>query len=60
MHAALAERTVELRNGLTSRRNRRRLDSDRQPALFATHPQLPVVQVTGALISRSSRANLGT
>ncbi len=53
----LAEQRIVLRNGLTVRQIRRRLDNGRQVPLITTHPQMPVQQVAGALFSRWSQEN---
>ena len=46
-----------LRNGLTVRQIRRRLANGRQVPVITTHPQMPLVQVAGAMFSRWSQEN---
>ena len=53
----LAEQPIVLRNGLTVRQIRRRLANGRQVPLITTHPQMPLVQVAGAMFSRWSQEN---
>ena len=53
----LAEQPIVLRNGLTVRQIRRRLANGRQVPVITTHPQMPLVQVTGAMFSRWSQEN---
>ena len=48
----LAEQPIVLRNGLTVRQIRRRLANGRQVPVITTHPQMPWVQVAGAMFSR--------
>ena len=54
---ALAEQPIVLRNGLTVRQIRRRLANGRQVPVITTHPQMPLVQVAGAMFSRWSQEN---
>ena len=53
----LAEQPIVLRNGLTVRQIRRRLANGRQVPVITTHPQMPLVQVAGAMFSRWSQEN---
>ena len=53
----LAEQRIVLRNGLTVRQIRRRLANGRQVPVITTHPQMPLVQVAGAMFSRWSQEN---
>ena len=53
----LAEKPIVLRNGLTVRQIRRRLANGRQVPVITTHPQMPLVQVAGAMFSRWSQEN---
>ena len=53
----LAEQPIVLRNGLTVRQIRRRLANGRQMPVITTHPQMPLVQVAGAMFSRWSQEN---
>ena len=53
----LAEQPIVLRNGLTVRQIRRRLECGRQVPLITTHPQMPLPQVAGAMFSRWSQEN---
>ena len=53
----LAEQPIVLRNGLTVRQIRRRLDNGRQVPVITTHPQMPLQQVAGAMFSRWSQEN---
>ena len=53
----LAEQPIVLRNGLTVRQIRRRLANGRQVPVVTTHPQMPLVQVAGAMFSRWSQEN---
>ena len=53
----LAEQPITLRNGLTVRQIRRRLANGRQVPVITTHPQMPLVQVAGAMFSRWSQEN---
>ena len=53
----LAEQPIVLRNGLTVRQIRRRLANGRQVPVITTHPQIPLVQVAGAMFSRWSQEN---
>ena len=53
----LAEQRIVLRNGLTVRQIRRRLVNGRQVPVITTHPQMPLVQVAGAMFSRWSQEN---
>ncbi len=54
---SLAERRVELRDGLQVREIRRLLESGRQAALITTHPDMPTEEVAGAMFSRWSQEN---
>ena len=53
----LAEQRIVLRNGLTVRQIRRRLANGRQVPVITTHPQMPLIQVAGAMFSRWSQEN---
>ena len=53
----LAEKPIVLRNGLTVRQIRRRLANGRQVPVITSHPQMPLVQVAGAMFSRWSQEN---
>ena len=53
----LAEKPIVLRNGLTVRQIRRRLANGRQVPVITTHPQMPLIQVAGAMFSRWSQEN---
>ena len=53
----LAEQRIVLRNGLTVRQIRRRLANGRQVPVVTTHPQMPLIQVAGAMFSRWSQEN---
>ena len=53
----LAEQPIVLRNGLTVRQIRRRLANGRQVPVITTHPQMPLIQVAGAMFSRWSQEN---
>ena len=56
----LAEQRIVLRNGLTVRQIRRRLANGRQVPVITTHPQMPLVQVAGAMFSRWSQENFSS